>query len=475
MILTKKKIRMEKERIRERKTAESGNLLHDIFWQGTYFDGKKDLTLTPRQETGGKGKVLMKEEHYTVLRQPASEYLGHFTPESGSGVNIMLGLKEMVMKNGLLPCLKVVGSDATVVNTGHTNGAIALLENELGHRLIWLICLLHINELPVRHLFEWLDGPTSGDKSFKGPIGKLLKKAETFPIDEDFDPITDGEGIRVLPADVVKDLSRDQKYLYEIIMSIREGSVREVAATFKIGPLNHARWITLVSRICRLYLSLKHLPLDDNSLDNLKVLTHFCVTNYGPLWFSIKCEPLYKDGPAHVLESVKRVQLLSQPVKDIVIPVIQRNAFNAHPENIILAMLADTDPKVRERAVVKIKEIRNGAPFGNTNVRQFQPPKLNFDANEYYDLVDGNSNWTEPIIVAEMGSIQLERILKERLFIGSFENHTQSVERTVKVVSQASKAVVGQRRRDGHIRCVFSSRKKHPKSDSRKDLAGLVE
>ena len=69
---------------------------------------------------------------------------------------------------------------------------------------MWCICALHINELPLRHLFVQLDGPTTGDQAFKGPVGKRLKHAESYKIDKQFVPITDGDGIRKLPPAVVK-------------------------------------------------------------------------------------------------------------------------------------------------------------------------------------------------------------------------------------------------------------------------------
>ena len=215
-----------------------------------------------------------------------------------------------------MPCLKVIGGDSTAVNTGRKGGAITLLEKELDRRLVWLICLLHVNELPLRHLFVDLDGPTQGDKAFKGPIGKILKHAEEYTVNRDFTPIADGEGLRDLPQDVIKDLSRDQRYLYEIVKSIRSGTLSDIAKKHKIGPVNHSRWLTLASRICRLYVS--NVELDQNSMNNLRTLAHFVVTHYAPMWFNIKCEPLYKDGPLNVLRAVKLFKLLPPDVQSIV-------------------------------------------------------------------------------------------------------------------------------------------------------------
>ena len=63
------------------------------------------------------------------------------------------------------------------------------------------------------------------------------------------------------------------------------------------------------------------------------------MTNYGPMWFSIKMKPLITDAPKHVFQQMKLLKLLPSHVADIVRPYVSRNAYYAHPENLLLAML----------------------------------------------------------------------------------------------------------------------------------------
>ena len=51
------------------------------------------------------------------------------------------------------------------------NGNLELL---LKRPLQWSICLLHLNELPLRHIFMELNSSTNGPGIFSGPIRKLL-------------------------------------------------------------------------------------------------------------------------------------------------------------------------------------------------------------------------------------------------------------------------------------------------------------
>ena len=65
-------------------------------------------------------------------------------------------------------------ADGTNVNTGHSRGSIRYLEMFLGVPLQWDICLLHLNELPLRHIFMKIDGTTKGPDKFSGAIGSQL-------------------------------------------------------------------------------------------------------------------------------------------------------------------------------------------------------------------------------------------------------------------------------------------------------------
>ncbi|GBN17618.1 hypothetical protein AVEN_171129-1 [Araneus ventricosus] len=72
-----------------------------------------------------------------------------------------------------------LGCDGTVLNTRVFNGAISRYGLKLHRPIQWIICLLHFNELPLRHLFE---SKSSGSSSFTGDIGRNLKACEKLPL-----------------------------------------------------------------------------------------------------------------------------------------------------------------------------------------------------------------------------------------------------------------------------------------------------
>ena len=78
--------------------------------------------------------------------------------------------------------LKAIGCDETAANSSLIGGVIRLIESHRSLPLQWFVCMLHANELPLRHLFGSLDGATSGSVAFSGPIGKALATCEKLPI-----------------------------------------------------------------------------------------------------------------------------------------------------------------------------------------------------------------------------------------------------------------------------------------------------
>jgi hypothetical protein len=85
-----------------------------------------------------------------------------------------------------------------------------LIENTLGRRLFRVVCTLHLNELPWRHIFIDLDGPTHSKSTFKGVIGRILPKVKELEWNTKFKKVTDGPGLPNISDEIASDLSSDQ-------------------------------------------------------------------------------------------------------------------------------------------------------------------------------------------------------------------------------------------------------------------------
>ena len=237
------------------------------------------------------------------------------------------------------------------------------------------------------------------------------------------------------------------------------------------GLLNHSRWLTTANRIIRLYISL------DSPSCNLKTLVTFIIRVYAPTWFAIKSKPSCKDEARHLHAMIARSRYLSDNLKKIFDPAIQRNAYCSHPENVLLAMLTDGRPHIRQLGLRRILKVRSTEKSGE-HVRKFCIPTLNFDAMNYEDMIDWNgvdTPVTEPAVMMRMTDTELKDLIKADVTptvpFPRFTCHTQAVERCVKLVTKASAAVHGQKSRDELIRVKIASRKLMPKFESKCDFA----
>ena len=92
------------------------------------------------------------------------------------------------------------------------------------------------------------------------PIGKIITSKVTSLKVKNSIPKLDVE-INLIDLDekkdkkIIKFLSQDQKYLYQITMAIKSGSFPSDMKDRGIGPHSHARWLNLANRLCRVWCS----------------------------------------------------------------------------------------------------------------------------------------------------------------------------------------------------------------------------
>ena len=268
-----------------------------------------------------------------------------------------------------------------------------------------------------------------------------------------------------------------------------------------------SRWNTLWSRILRLYASVAQPTFE------LKRIVNGIVKFSAPMWFHIKCNPLVIHGPHNTFQSFKFLKHLSADEKKIAKKAIQRNAFFAHPDQLLLAMCADIDESVRHKAVKMLRNLRENKKNDDEkyqcedsdddgfvvdedlltltddesmsdenesftedtvscdkSIRKVHVPDLKFQAHTYHSMIDWQKELrTEPPFISRLSDTELLGILETPLCVPKWPNSTQAVERGIKLVAEACSAVVGQSERDGYIRQRLHSRKVMPKFHTKRN------
>ena len=458
-VIDRSKVRRERQKKRKRLT--NGNSRPTTF-PGLYFDGRKDRTMVQEKMADGKQhRKIISEEHISIVFEPGSSYFTHVSPNNGTSKSIAKEILDALKSKSIdLEKIQAIGCDGTAVNTGVKKGVIRILETTLERPLQWLVCQLHTNELLLRHLFLHVDGATLGPQAFSGPIGKSLATCHTLPVCH-YEKI-DGE----LPMVDVQDLSTDQKYLHEICSAVINGLCPQDLSLRNPGALNHSRWLTTGNRILRLYIG------SEKPSHELTTLTKFVIRVYAPMWFNIKCKPSCENGARHLFQTIQKSRYLPENLCSVLNSVIQRNGYFGHVENLLLSMITDERPRIRELGLRRILKARR---YKRTSIRTFKVPTLNLSADDYIDLIDWQSNEaiSEPPVTSEISENDLMKYINEKetpsITFPRLPCHTQAVERCVKMVTEASTAVCGAERRDGYIKVQMASRGTVPFFNTKRD------
>lgn len=453
------------ERAQKRRFSEIDKI-EVSFGGGLYYDSRKDCTnqRTEKRDETGKLKyyrTTTREEHYSLVSQPEGIFLGHVTAKPGKAHTKAEALISFMKQKSLLDDLMVLGSDGENNNVGSTDGGINYhIEAIIKRPLHWFICLLHANELPLKNLIQKLDGNTTSGKTLSGPIGKAIMNIVNPPIVR-FKTFNDAT-LLTMPNDVYKKLSNDQKYLFRIVNALISGEFPDSLRNLKIGPYNQSRWVTTASRICLLYASTK------KPCKNLQIFTFYVVNVYAPCWFQIKKNELAIDGPKNLFFLIDKTKLLKDSkAQEIVKKCVQRNAFFAHSENVLLGQLASDNRAERYIAVHKILKIRKRSV--TEGVRRFKVPRINYEAETWTDIAITDSTETEPPFTLKMSEVELKNIIHNRLQVPKYKCHTQMVERAVKEVTRVSANVIDSNKRSSMVKATLVHRAKYPKLDSVKD------
>ena len=140
-------------------------------------------------------------------------------------------------------------------------------------------------------------------------------------------------------------------------------------------------------------------------------------------------------------------------------------------------MLADEDAEVRSEAVERILNLRKKIPKKprskiSRGIRFFKPPPLDWSCTSYTNMINWDSNKvvvTEPAMTKNLDDEGLKSMLASPLSLPSYPCHTTSVERCVKLVSEASKQVYGEQARHGLILSRVGARVQRKMFETKKD------
>ena len=113
--------------------------------------------------------------------------------------------------------------------------------------------------------------------------------------------------------------------------------------------------------------------------------------------------------------------------------------------------------------------------LGDISVRPRRTPIINIKALKLNELVDlASKDVTEPPLTAKLTTAKVKKFIDQPMEVPDWSSHTQSVERCVKMVTEAAAHVYSHDRREGYIRSQVISRELMSKNNSKKDTSKLA-
>ena len=479
------------------------------------------------------------QDHYAIIKEPDGIFLGHVTPDSGQGISIAVAIFCFLKARGWEKDIVVIGCDGTNTNVGNVKGSIQYLEKLLGHSLEWNICLLNANELPFRAEFALYDGKTSGPSSFKGPLGKELQQDLTSRKPIRFAPIKNSEFPQLpedVATDLSSDQEYLYDMSWAVIEGRVDDDLayRQPGSLCHSRWLTMANRILLLYVTTRSpSMALKRMAFiviqfyapcwfwiksHPKSIDGPKNLLKM-------IEFSRK---LSKKEQEVAQKAIQRNAFYAHP--EVILKTMLADEDEAKRKKAVSMILQlraakegeqdekgeeerekeedgydeedeeeeETEEEVAEEEVAeegakggrqkKNKELADAFNVGVNlepeeleaiqcaNIRKFVVPKLNFHATDYPDLI----NWTEttffePPFTANFSDQDIRNLEFQPLAVPAFPCHTQSVERAIRLITEAASSVIGPEARDGFIRQRIKSRKEFGRCDGKETIVKKLE
>ena len=251
-------------------------------------------------------------------------------------------------------------------------------------------------------------------------------------------------------TEISKELLQNQdiRNMYHLCLLVQTGPCAppDIAKYFECTPgtVSFARWITTANNVLCLYCQ------TENPTYELILLTQIILNIYAPAIFNVKEKWHISNGSLHFFNTLVLARdFLEESHPDlfkIVTKEMTINGFYCHPEPIMLAMIHDPNPTIREKGISLIEKCREVKPTGL--VRRYEvPPHINFQAQHYCDLIDFSNflpdEFCSPPLLSNFSIDEIRNLKFDRDY-DMIPCHSQHVERFVSLTSKAAQTVTGE-------------------------------
>lgn len=171
--------KIRRERYRPRKSLQANQLNTDQL-HGIYFSRQKDDKMVIERTESKQFRRTIKEEHYSIIKEPGSVYLGHVSPNPGSSKDIVASIIACLAEQGVsLEYLDVIVMEQVPIQDGKVvpQDSLKCISDVRSSGLFAYFILL--NFLSVISLIYWMVIQPALDHSVD-PLERVLMTVQIY-------------------------------------------------------------------------------------------------------------------------------------------------------------------------------------------------------------------------------------------------------------------------------------------------------
>nr|XP_047136095.1 uncharacterized protein LOC124813286 isoform X1 [Hydra vulgaris] len=202
------------------------------------------------------------------------------------------------------------------------------------------------------------------------------------------------------------------------------------------------------------------------SLDHVR-LVKFIVQVFAYTWFLIKKSSKFMDSPSLFFKMTEQIRKQDEEMQSIYFKNLKKSSYCLLLENVLYCMLRDEESKTCVLVIKKLRTSKNK----ECRITNIANVKINFQATSWIELVDFKKS-SEPVSTIWLKDDKIDALIatKEVPNLPEFPSHAQSVERAVKLVTEASHQVYGREARHKYILTKLKSREIRPYFETKNDF-----
>ena len=272
--------------------------------------------------------------------------------------------------------------DTPKTNTGVHAGGCPILQQHLGHQILWLCCRHHIPEIILKAAFQSLFGKT------KGPVETLcqtLKSAwDTLDLSDlrfhhipacyrsSTETLMEFVDERLHPENIDKLTRGDYKEFLELAKVCLGGSIeRKKGYSYQLsrnGADHHARWMSKVLYILKLSLVQHQIAsLNLQTKGKITKMSSFIIFVYTRYWFTSPSLCNAASNDLSLFKEITTFKRVDNKIYSSATTTLLRHTWYLTEENISLALFStDIHEDGRNQLAMKIGKL----PFAEVEMRK---------------------------------------------------------------------------------------------------------